>query len=64
LNFSNDLGWRNNQNKSFRSQKLIHFLIDNFFIGIIYPKKNTFKIQNFQTTLDREMTKTKVIDPK
>jgi hypothetical protein len=45
-------------------KNLCNFLIDNFFIGIICPKKITFKIQNFQTTLDREITKTKVIDPK
>ena len=31
-NFSNDLEWRNNKNKSCRSQKVMQHVVDNFFI--------------------------------
>ena len=53
--FSNDLELRNNQNLSCTSQRVIQFIVDNFFLfQIIYPTKVifkflTFKIQSFQT---------------
>jgi len=69
-NFSNDLGWRNNQNKSCSSQKIMQLYSWRLFsFEIIYPRKShmnflTFEIRIFQTTSDGEMTKTKFVDLK
>jgi len=66
-NFSNDLEWRNNKNKSCRSQKVMQHVVDNFFIWNHLSNKNyvwflKFKIHFFQTTSDGETPKTKVVD--
>jgi hypothetical protein len=69
-NFSNDHGWRNDHNKSSLSRKVVQlcswkrFHLKSYIQEKLRLNFLKFKIQNFQTASDGEMTKTKVVDLK
>jgi hypothetical protein len=69
-NFSNDVGWSNNQNKSWRSQNIIQlyswllFHLKSSMQGKLYLIFLTFEFRILQTISDGETTKTKVADLK
>ena len=70
LNFSNNLGWRKNQNKSCRSRKVIQLCSwQRFYLKSSFSRKTTFEFHTFeiwifQTTSDEKTAKTKVVDLK
>jgi len=70
LKFSNELGWRNDQNKTCRFQKVIQFCSWQLFHlkssiqGKLWVNFLTFEIQILQMTSGGEMGKTKVVDLK